>query len=102
MVLPLSWTLGYQTQVNLNAGWIYARGARRRNDAMFGAQVNRSIGGHLSLMAEAVGHVHLRAGGQVGLRWNPGGGRADLDLLAGRYIDGASKTAIPLGVTVRR
>jgi hypothetical protein len=37
----------------------------------------------------------------VGLRWNPGGGATDFDLLAGRYIDGASKTAITLGVTFR-
>lgn len=102
VVAPLSWTLGYQTQINFNAGWMYARGARRRNDAIYGAQVNRSLGDHLSLMGEVVAHYHLRAGSQLGLRWNPGGGPVDLDVLAGRYIDGASKSALTLGVTVRR
>lgn len=102
VVAPLSWTVNYQTQVNFNAGWTYTRGLRRPNDAFYGAQLNYALGGHLSLMAEAIGHYHLRPAAQAGLRWNPGGGPVDYDLLAGHYVDGASKTAITLGVTVRR
>jgi len=102
VVAPLSWAASYQTQINLNAGWMYARGARRRNDATYGAQVNHALGEHVSLMAEVVGHYHLRAGAQAGVRWNPGGGPVDLDLLAGRYVDGSSRSAITFGLTVRR
>ncbi len=102
VIAPLSWTVNYQTQVNFNAGWTYTRGARRPNDAVLGAQVNYALGGHVGLMAEVVAHYHQRAGAQAGLRWTPGGGPMDLDLLAGRYIDGASKSAITLGVTFRR
>lgn len=102
VIIPLSWSVGPRTEINVNAGWMYARGARQRNDVTYGAQVNYSLGQHLALMAEVVGRNHLRTGGQFGLRWNPGGGRVDFDLLAGRFTDGASKSAVTLGVTVRR
>ncbi|HKP77673.1 MAG TPA: hypothetical protein VJU34_00940 [Phenylobacterium sp.] len=101
VVMPLSWAVSYQTEVNVNVGWMYARNAQHRHDATYGAQLNHSLAEHLSLMVEVVGHNHLRTGGQAGLRWNPGGGPIDLDLLAGRYVDGASRSAVTLGVTVR-
>jgi hypothetical protein len=40
-------------------------------------------------------------GGQAGLRWTPRGGSVDVDLLAGRYLDGATRNAITFGVTLR-
>lgn len=102
VIAPLSWTVNYQSQVNFNAGWMYTQGARHPHDAIFGAQWNYQAADHVSLMAEVIGHRYQRTGAQVGLRWNPGGGPVDLDLLAGRYLDGASRSAVTLGVTVRR
>ena len=56
----------------------------------------------VTLMAEAFRRDGGEAGAQVGVRWNPGGGRFDLDLVAGRRIDGESPRAITLGLTLRR
>jgi hypothetical protein len=38
---------------------------------------------------------------KVGLRWNPRVGDVDVDLSAGRYVDGASPRAFTLGLTIR-
>lgn len=100
VVAPLSWNVSERTQVNFNTGWTYARGGDHRHDMVFGAQANYLARENVSLMAEVFGHARLRGGGQVGVRWNPRGD-VDVDLLAGRYIDGTSRTAVTLGVTVR-
>ena len=42
-----------------------------------------------------------RAGAQIGLRYTPGGGNIDFDLIAGRYIDGVTPTSLTAGVIVR-
>jgi len=41
-------------------------------------------------------------GGQAGLRWVTDRGRIDVDLLAGRRIDGTSASAVTVGLTIRR
>ena len=43
-----------------------------------------------------------KIGGQAGLRWTVAGGAVDLDLIGGRYVDGATPGAATFGVTIRR
>jgi hypothetical protein len=48
-------------------------------------------------MAEGFTRDYGKAGGQAGVRWTTGGGRIDLDLLAGRYVDGETPTSLTVG-----
>ena len=91
-----------RVRLNLNAGWSHVRADLKRDAAFYGAQAELGVARDLTLMAEAFQRDGGKAGGQLGLRWNPGGGRMDIDLVAGRRIDGATPRAITLGVTVRR
>jgi hypothetical protein len=54
------------------------------------------------LMVEWFAHSGLPSGAQGGLRWTVDHGRTDLDVDYGRYVDGVSRNAVTLGVTVRR
>lgn len=102
IIVPVTIPVNERLRVNLNAGWLYAHASRDRHAMFAGAQVEAQIAPDLSAMAEVFGRDRGPAGGQVGLRWNPRGGAVDVDLLAGRYVDGASPSAITVGVTLRR
>lgn len=91
---------GDRLTLNLNGGWGWSE-TGHGHDLFVGAQAEFAAGPDVTLMAEAFTRDHGRAGAQAGLRWNPGGGRVDVDLLAGRYLDGATPTSVTLGLTVR-
>lgn len=102
LIVPASIEVADRMRVNLNAGWVYGRTSPHRHTAFYGAQIEADVARDLVLMVEAFGRDHGHPGAQIGLRWNPGGGSVDFDLLAGRRIDGTSPEAITLGLTVRR
>ncbi len=102
LLVPMTLPVGRRLRINLNAGWSYTRAAARRDAMFYGAQAELSPIDDLVLMVEAFRRYGGRPGGQVGLRWPPGGGRVDLDLVAGRRADGESPRALSLGLTVRR
>lgn len=101
VVVPVTVPAGKRLRLNFNAGWLYSLHGPDRNAAFAGAQAEIQLGRDLGAMGEVFGRDHGPVGGQVGLRWNPRGGDVDLDLLAGRYIDGASRNAITFGLTIR-
>ena len=101
MIVPLTITISDRVRASLNAGWLYGHANEPQHTIFFGAQLEAEIARDLSLMIEAFGRQHGHPGGQIGLRWTPGGGSFDVDLLAGRRIDGTSPDAITLGLTFR-
>lgn len=102
LIAPVTFHLNDRVRINLNAGWNYGRASAKRNAAFYGAQAEMGVARDVTLMVEAFHRDGGKTGSQVGVRWNPGGGRFDLDLIAGRRIDGAAPRAITLGLTVRR
>jgi hypothetical protein len=101
LIAPVTLKLNDRVRFNLNAGWSYARASVKRDAAFYGAQAELGVARDLTVMVEAFQRDGGKAGGQLGLRWNPGGGRVDFDLIAGRRIDGVTPSAITLGVTLR-
>lgn len=102
LIAPVTFHLNDRLRINLNAGWSHVRADTRRDAAFYGAQAELGVARDLTLMVESFRRDGGKTGGQVGVRWNPGGGRFDLDLVAGQRIDGLAPRAITLGVTVRR
>ncbi|AYV47495.1 hypothetical protein CFHF_06170 [Caulobacter flavus] len=102
LIAPMTIPVGQKVRINLNAGWSYVRADTKSHAAFVGAQAEWTLARNLTLMAETFQREGSDAGAQFGMRWNPGGGRIDLDLVAGRRIDGARPRAISLGLTVRR
>ena len=102
LIVPVTLKLNDRVRFNLNLGWTHARADTHRNAAFRGAQAEVGVARDLTVMVEAFQREGGKAGGQAGVRWNPGGGRFDLDLIAGRRIDGATPSAITLGLTFRR
>lgn len=103
VTIPVSFTAGRRLAFNLNAGWTHARGAGRHHDTLFlGAQAELQLAPDVGVMVEAYGHDHGTVGGQMGVRWTPRGGSVDVDLIAGRLVDGVGRNAVTLGVTIRR
>ncbi|PVM89590.1 hypothetical protein [Caulobacter radicis] len=102
LLIPMTIPVSQRLRVNLNAGWSYGRIAARRTAVFSGAQVELGLPHDVTMMAEGFRRGGGGPGGQLGLRWNPGGGRFDLDLVAGRRIDGESPRAVSLGITWRR
>lgn len=95
-------TLPFDDKVkfNFNAGWSYLRGDTP--DALFyGAQVEAKVGWDLSLMLEIFGRTPGLTGTQLGLRYTPGDGPVDIDLLAGSILDSHNPRFFTVGVTVR-
>ncbi|MDO7841041.1 hypothetical protein [Sphingomonas immobilis] len=84
--------------VNIGADWTRSAGYQ----AFAGAQVETTLCNTLTAMAEVFAHDSGPAGQQVGLRWTPGGGRMDVDVAYGRYLDGVAPHGVSLGLTVRR
>jgi hypothetical protein len=102
LIVPMTLRRGDRLRFNLNAGWSYARADARPSDAFYGVQAEMGVVRDLTLMVEAFQRAGGKVGEQAGLRWTPGGGRLDLDLIGGRRIDGETPCAITLGVTLRR
>ncbi len=100
-LVPITVHLGDRVRVNLNGGAQYVR-SDRALESFLGAQIEVALGHDVSFMAEHFGRSHAFAGDQAGLRWTPKGRDFDLDLVAGRKIDGVSGTAVSLGVTFRK
>jgi len=102
VIVPLTIPVGDRVRVNLNAGWSYSPAAAKRDAVFYGAQAELALTRDLTLMVEGFRRDGGRPGDQLGLRWTPGGGRLDVDLIAGRRADGESPRAATLGVTIRR
>lgn len=101
VVVPVTIPAGEKLRFNLNAGWLWAR-AGHRHDLFLGAQAEVALRKNLNLMVETFTRDEGKVGGQAGLRWTVAGGTADLDLIGGRYVDGATRSAVTFGVTIRR
>lgn len=99
-LVPVTFALG-PVRVNLNAGAQYVR-SDRAMESFLGAQAELPIGHDLTVMVEHFGRSRGFAGDQAGLRWTPKGRNFDVDLVAGRRIDGVSRRALSIGVTLRR
>lgn len=103
VIVPVTWEPDPALRLNLNAGWSYVGGgAPHPRAALLGAQVEYQVNSGVALMAEVFGRSVGRPGEQVGVRWTPGTGEYDLDLLYGRRVDGVSRNAVTLGLTYRR
>lgn len=102
LLIPVTIPVGQRLRINLNGGWSYSRAAARHDAAFYGAQAELTLTRDVTLMVERFRRDGGRSGSQLGLRWNPGGGRFDLDLVVGHRIDGETPRALSLGLTVRR
>ena len=100
-LVPVTFRVSDRVRVNLNAGGQYVR-ADGAVESFLGAQVEVALVRDLTFMAEHFGRSHAYAGDQLGLRWTPTGRNFDLDLVAGKRIDGVSGTALSFGITLRR
>lgn len=96
--VPLTVPVG-QVRLNLNTSWLWSRADG--HSAFVGVQADWTVRPDLDLMVEAFTRDTGQAGAQIGLRWTPGGGHVDFDLIAGRYIDGVTPTSLTAGVIVR-
>jgi hypothetical protein len=96
--VPLTIPVG-RVRLNLNASWLWSRA--EGHSAFIGVQADWTVRPDLDVMAEVFTRDTGRAGGQLGLRWTPGGGNVDFDLIAGRYIDGVTPTSLTVGVITR-
>lgn len=101
VIVPVTIPAGEKLRFNLNAGWLWTR-AGHRHDVFVGAQAEIAFRKNLNLMVETFSRDEGKVGGQAGLRWTVAGGAVDLDLIGGRYVDGATRSAITFGVTIRR
>ncbi|WP_205041993.1 hypothetical protein [Rhodoligotrophos defluvii] len=102
VIVPVSLQLHERVRANFNAGWLYARSDARQNQAFIGAQIETDIANGWMLMGEVFTHDIGQPGAQFGLRWSPGQGSVDLDILSGWRTDGATPWTVTLGVTIRR
>lgn len=101
VIVPVTIPAGEKLRFNLNAGWLWTR-AGHRHDVFMGAQAEIALRKNFNLTVETFSRDEGKVGGQTGLRWTVAGGAVDLDLIGGRYVDGATRNAITLGVTIRR
>ena len=101
LIVPVTIPLDDRVRVNLNAGWSYLRDADYPNAAFYGAQVEAKVGLDVTLMVEAFGRAPGVAGAQIGLRYRPGDGPIDFDLLAGGFFDSVNPRFFTVGVTIR-
>lgn len=96
--VPLTIPAG-RVRFNINASWLWSRA--EGHSAFVGVQADWTVRPDLDVMVEVFTRDTGRAGGQIGLRWTPGGGNLDFDLIAGRYIDGATPTSLTAGAILR-
>lgn len=101
IIVPVTIPAGETWRFNLNTGWQWTR-AGHGHEMFVGAQAEIALKRNLNLMAETFTRNQGKVGGQAGLRWTVAGGAVDLDLIGGRYVDGATRSAATFGVTIRR
>ena len=101
LIVPVTVPVTDGTTINLNGGLSYSLPSRYRYAAFYGGQVEIQCGRGLSWMVEAFQRAHAPVGAQTGLRWTPGGGHVDFDIVLGRYIDGVNRRAVSFGLTFR-
>jgi hypothetical protein len=101
LVVPLTVPLTDAWKVHLNAGLAYTHDRGRRHQSFVGAQVEYALTSQVSLMAEVFDRDGDPLGSQAGLRWTPGQGDVDIDLLYGRRLDVGTARTVTLGVTFR-
>lgn len=101
VLLPLSLQPADGLQINLNAGWLYNRAGKQETAGFIGAQLDQDLGHDLALMLEGFARGGGRPGAQMGLRWTPGGGVIDIDLLTGWRTDGSTARTHTIGLTWR-
>jgi len=101
LIVPVTIPVGKAVRFNLNGGWSYARASSQQHAAFYGAQVEVQVARDFSLMGEVFGRGDGPIGSQAGVRWNPGGGRLDVDLVVGRRIDGVNPRSVSFGITLR-
>jgi hypothetical protein len=90
-----------KVRLNLNAGWSFVRDVESPNALFYGAQFDAKLGFDLSLMIEMFARTRGTAGAQFGLRYTPGDGPVDIDLLVGSTFAVENVRFLTLGVTVR-
>ncbi|MDB5685452.1 MAG: hypothetical protein JWR77_41 [Rhizorhabdus sp.] len=100
LIMPFTIAVNDRLRLNANAGWQWIR-ADHAHELLLGAQAEFVVARDLGLMVESFARDEGRAGAQAGLRWTVAGGDMDIDLLAARYIDGKTPTALTLGLTWR-
>ncbi|MFT3964286.1 MAG: hypothetical protein QM690_00200 [Sphingobium sp.] len=100
VIIPLTMPVSKSLRVNMNAGWQWTRIAKE-HDLFLGAQAEIKLARRIMLMTEALARDRGRMGGQTGIRWTGANGRLNIDLLAGRYLDGETSHALTFGITMR-
>lgn len=86
---------------NFNTGWSYLNNVPNPHAVFYGAQFEADLTTEFMLMIEGFGRNPGVAGGQIGLRYTPGQGRIDFDLLAGGLLDAPGTRTVTFGVTLR-
>lgn len=99
VILPISSDVSPGVRISANLGWEWSRSGDRHS-GLAGAQVEARVARRWSLMSEAVVRDSGRTAFQGGVRWTPADW-VDVDLLAGRFVDGSSPRALSIGVTLR-
>ena len=100
VTVPLTIPVSSWLRANFNLGWRWSA-LTHRSDIFVGGQTEIALNRRLALMAEAFTLDRGKAGEQLRLRWTPGKGFVDIDLIGGRYVDGVARDAITFGVTLR-
>lgn len=101
--LPVSVRANERLVFHANLGWVHHTVTGEDRHALaWGGQAEYQVAPDLWLMGEVFGRDRGKPGGQAGLRWVTDRGRIDVDLLAGRRIDGTERSAATLGMTIRR
>ncbi len=100
VIVPLTVPVSPWLRTNFNIGWQWS-GITHRDDIFLGGQAEIALRKQLQLMAEIFTLDRGEPGQQLGLRWTPGKGFVDFDLIGGRYVDGIARNAITMGLTLR-
>ena len=90
-----------KVRFNFNTGWSYLNTAPVPNAVFYGGQFEATVFDDFLLMIEGFGRYPGVAGGQIGLRYTPGQGRIDFDLMFGALVDPAGTRTVTFGVTLR-
>ena len=90
-----------KVRFNFNAGWSYLDAIPSPHAVFYGAQFEATFFTDFMLMIEAFGRNPGIAGGQIGLRYTPGQGAIDFDLIFGAFIDPVGTRSATIGVTLR-
>lgn len=100
IIIPVSVMLTDAIQLNTDVGWLHEKtGSMDR--AFYGAQLEIDVAPDINLMVEGFGRSPGRLGTEARLRWTPGQGPCDFDILYGAFVDGISARTVTIGFTFR-